>query len=326
MSVTASGHGTAAYAANQVPLLLAGLTPRESFALSGLVHAFPEMREVNLVLELTEALLRPDWPPVLTAGGHMMKPQGVCALPDGTLAVADRDAGRLWIVGPDDKVLAQVGENVLNGPMSAEFRRDGSVVTADLIQSAVTIFSPSSGAVVTTCPCAHVMMPKGCVELPTGDMVISSYGNGKLILWRRNDECVVVSAPGAQRPAALALSPDGTFLIVCDETARTILRYDTDGIETGELCEPTVLMANTPSEGVAFLANGTVLVSDTIRCVVHHLSAAGTHIAMYGGGQGTEPGTFDYPAGLCALPYNRFAVCDRRNGRVQVLQHSDRLQ
>lgn len=206
--------------------------------------------------------------------------------------------------------------------MSVAQRRDGSIVVADMLNSTLSIFAPTTGVLVNQFSHSLILMPKGCVEIHTGEMVASSHMTGQLLLWRRDDSVVALPPlPIANaRPACLAVSPCGKIVYAGDETLRKV--WSIHNVGTDQPIRSEVLMSDIATEGITVLDNGTLLVSDTLARVVHHLTTNGEPIARYGAGAGTAEGEFDYPVGSTALPYSRFAVCDRRNSRLQIMTHS----
>lgn len=323
------------------------LAPRDAEALVHLFAAMPELRDVSLAQELGQALAQPSPPAVImprqatpttdTAAAEadaseplFKRPQAIVALADATLLVADRDRGLIHRLSPTGELIATFGaEAGLVAPMSIAARSDGSVVVADFIASALCIFAPATGELVAKLQAAEVMMPKGCVELAGGDMVVSSYGSRRLVLWRRDDTFSNVELPaGVQEnfaPGALAVSPDRLTVYVQNEQGtgggrlgKDILAVRFDGNAAVVGVRPVV--RDIMSEGLEVLPNGSLLVSCTVGCVICHYSCDvnGEPIGVYGAGKGTEAAEYDYPVGLCAVPCGRVVVCDKRNQRLQV--------
>lgn len=143
-------------------------------------------------------------------------PAGVAALHDGTLVVADQ-GGRLRAVAPCGAVstLAGAGHGIADGPgQAAQFgfpadvavRPDGSVVVADLANSAVRALvgagSPATAADTTVSTVAGpatnagLSHPRAVAALPGGSCLVCDSGNRRL---------VIVSAADADAGGAVAL-------------------------------------------------------------------------------------------------------------------------
>jgi hypothetical protein len=157
---------------------------------------------------------------------------------------------------------------------------------------------------------------------------------------------------GMMTPARVAVDPSGNFYYVSDPRAGAVLKYNlyghliqtiktsgvplavlvsgsnllvtcggyvsvinpADGSETKQIGVGVIVRAT----GVAVDSVGTMYVSDATKQQVHVFNAAGTYVQSFGG-LGSATGYFQYPAAVVyEKDYNRIAVADSMNGRVQL--------
>lgn len=180
------------------------------------------------------------------AADGLASPRGLTALDDGRLLVAEVDAGRLLIVGPDGEVSvhADLLPRLADGPEGAP-----AGVSAALLDGEVTYFIVSEARakgfrevyalrpggmprgltgqdVMATTPPQPLLNPYDLVQLPSGDLLVSDAGanvvwrvtlDGEIHTYADPGPIPYVSSDGRGQaepvPTGMAMGPDGAVYL-----------------------------------------------------------------------------------------------------------------
>lgn len=223
-------------------------------------------------------------------------PEGVAAGPDGTL-YAGGEAGQLYRIDAGGAVeFANTGGFVLGLALDA----DGNIYACDLGRHEVVRVTPAGDVTPYS---SRIGVPNFPVFTDDGHLFVSDSGT-----WMRRDGGLFVIAPGgattrvdvdlADFPNGLALSADGDWLYVVLSTVPGVARLPVDGHTVTGPAEVFVELPDHVPDGLAFAANGdlliacyapdtvyrwdgarlTTLVSDPLRTDI----AAPTNVAFFG--------------------------------------------
>jgi len=186
---------------------------------------------------------------------------------------------------------------------------------------------------------AHMLnYPIDAKRGPNGELLVLENGRGavsKFVDVRAKGEDVApkagmqsrVSTPeGVKYPRSFLVTEEGD-IIVCDTWSHRILRFSADS-ESGA---PSVLAGRPNSMGgqmenlsypssIAFLSDGSLLVSDTNNNRIQHFASGETRATTIAGSMFCKPGTglseLNAPAGICVNGNDDVFVADKGNSRI----------
>jgi DNA-binding beta-propeller fold protein YncE len=219
--------------------------------------------------------------------GPLGAPVSVAVGPGDIAYVSDAVRRRVFVFGPDGKLLRTLGEvggePIFVRPTGVAVGPDGLVYVLDTVGASITVISPL-GTVIRT---------------------FGEFGSGH---------------GQFNRPTHLAFGPDGFLYVVDALNARiqvlqpdgTFVRsWGRRGINTGDFDKP---------KGIAFDPDGHVYIAEALHDVIQVFDRAG-RLLLVVGGSGTGPGQFALPNGLHVDQAGRVYVADAMNSRVQVFQY-----
>lgn len=201
-------------------------------------------------------------------GGGIDHPEGICWDPAGSIVVGTEAGGLLWLDPADGSVQRsfQVGAGLMAG---IAIDGDGRAYACDVPGHRVARVDPRTGDVstFTTGPADRPLVtPNYPVFHVSGRLYVSDSGT-----WGANDGRVVVVEPdGTSRtlsaePAAytngMALSPDGAYLYVVESSLPGISRLPLREDGSAGPRELVVNMPRTVPDGIAFTADGLLLIT-----------------------------------------------------------------
>ncbi len=125
----------------------------------------------------------------------------------------------------------------------------------------------------------------------------------------------VLRLPDGFLPSAVAFEGSARSLVVCDGPSGEVRRFDGSGRDQGSVVPPSAV---TRCGGLAWCANGDVLVADTGAGGVLRVDGRGEVVARIGG-RGGEEGRFNFPTAVAEAPDGSVWVLDTLNFRVQEL-------
>lgn len=203
-----------------------------------------------------------------TIGSGIDHPEGVCWDPAGSIVVGTEAGGLLWLDPTSGEVQRTFGIGTgLVGGIAID--GDGRAYACDVPGHRVQRVDPRSGAVETysTGPADRPFVtPNYPVFAADGRLFVSDSG-----AWGADSGSVVVIEPdGTARtlstePAAftngMALAPDGGHLYVVESSLPGISRLQLRADGTAGPRELVVEMPRTVPDGVAFTADGTLLIT-----------------------------------------------------------------
>ena len=274
---------------------------------------------------------------ILPAPAEVVEPFAVAVAPDGRVAIADRQAGRVLLVGDAGATVAASG---LNSPLSVGFDPRGSLYVGDetsifrvepgglvrVVGNGTRGFSGDGGPAAT----AALGAPTAFSFDRAGRMYIAEY-DGRIRLVGLDGVIETIAGNGTEglagdggpaREAVLAaphdleLAADGS-VVVADSHNGRIRRIDPSGTIT------TVASGFQAPVGVAAAPDGTILVADGDVNRVFRLSADGatrTVVAGDGGTISSGDGGLATRAGLAGPT----AVAVAQNGEIYVSEFEGR--
>jgi len=201
-------------------------------------------------------------------GGGIDHPEGICWDPAGSIVVGTEAGGLLWLDPADGSVQRSfhVGAGLMAG---IAIDGDGRAYACDVPGHRVARVDPRTGDVTTftTGPSDRPLVtPNYPVFDAAGRLYVSDSG-----AWGANDGRVVVVEPDgtgrtlSTEPAAytngMALSPDGAFLYVVESSLPGISRLPLRPDGTAGPRELVVDMPRTVPDGIAFTADGLLLIT-----------------------------------------------------------------
>ena len=203
-----------------------------------------------------------------TIGSDIDHPEGVCWDHRGAIVVGTESGDILWL-DPDSGMVQRsfdIGGGFVGG---IALDRQGRAYACDLGARRVVRIDPSNGAVETysSGPAgAAFVVPNYPVFDGSGRLYVSDSGewgkdDGRVVVIDRWGTASVGSTEARGFTNGLAISPDGVFLYVVESTLPGISRLPLSG--DGELGsrEIVVRMPRTVPDGVAFTADGGLLIS-----------------------------------------------------------------
>lgn len=281
----------------------------------------------------------PVWPPAPDApriawagelrppGGRFVRPMDVACGPSHQIAVADADAGSVWVFDLPRRRSFML-DTTLDGPstpVGVALDGVGGLYIVDARRGTVLRGrSDRRGPLVALTPEGQLTRPTAIVSRPDGSFLLVDAGAHTLA---RLDADGAVSplaatrgAPGAglNFPVDVAVGRAGD-LFVADALNATVSHVDNAGLLTifaggwptgmrGTLVRP---------KGVAFDDTGALHVVDGAMQHVEVYDDAGRLLGRYGV-PGDGDGELGLPAGICLDEDGHIFIADSLNGRVQV--------
>jgi gluconolactonase len=197
-------------------------------------------------------------------------PEGVCWDPFAEVLWAGGEAGQVYRVQ-----LEGGAETVAQAPgfvhgLAVDGR--GRLVLCCRNENALCVLD---GAAITTVRDAFTF-PNYPAFAPEGDLYVSDSGSwgandGRIVRLTRDGELELLSDELSDFPNGCAVTADGRYLWIVESRRPTVNRFD---LQTGELEEVTRLDGTVP-DGVAFTADGGVVISCYRPDRIVHLDEAG---------------------------------------------------
>lgn len=204
-------------------------------------------------------------------------PEGVAVGPDGLL-YAGGEAGQVYRIDPESgscEEVAGTGGFVLGLALDAA----GLIYACDMGTRSVVRIDPDGGSVETYCGTAAggpIACPNWPAFAPDGSLYVSDSGPedpsvvaGRLLrIPPGGGDAEVLDLPALHFPNGLAISPDGQLVMLESFAPRL------SAIENGRV-EPLAELPGTVPDGVAFAADGSMLVSCYYPFHVYRVPAGG---------------------------------------------------
>jgi glucose/arabinose dehydrogenase len=240
-------------------------------------------------------------------------PFGVAVLPNGNIAVADRDNHRIRLVTP------------------------AGVVT--------TLAGSSDGFVNATGSAARFSQPHGIAALPNGNIIVGDGNNQRIRLITPEGVVTTLAGtgvvgsgdgPGAtatfNQPWGLAVLPNGNVVVADRDSQRIRLITMSTGVVStiaggiGGLVEGPGgdALFRAPS-GIATLPNGDILVADSVNHRIRLITmSTGIVSTLAGSTEGSADGVgtnaqFNMPFGVAPLPNGNIIVADTNGNRIRLI-------
>jgi glucose/arabinose dehydrogenase len=248
-------------------------------------------------------------------------PFGVAVLPNGNIAVGDRDNNRIRLVTP------------------------AGVVT--------TLAGNGNGFLDNTGTLALFSQPQGVAALPNGNVVVGDgYGSNQRIRLITPEGVVTTLAgtgvigsgdgPGAtatfRQPWAVAVLPNGNIVVGDMDNSRIrLITMPSEVVSTiaggiGGLVEgPGVDARFRGPAGVAALPNGDILVADSVNSRIRLITmSTGIVSTLAGSTEGFADGAgatakFNYPYGIGVLPNGNIVVAEANGNRIRLITMPSRV-
>lgn len=271
--------------------------------------------------------------------GTFSRPRAVAVLENDELAVIDR-TGRVQIVDIDTGgyvrhwMLPEWSNGTPTG-LSAD-RTDNSLWIADTHYQRILQYSPTGTLLFKfgeggNTPGKMVFPTDVCPD-PDGKHVwVCEYGvRSRVMMFTRRGEFVrewgspEYDYTDLSRPMAIDIDKDGNVvvadagnhrIVVYDRTGTLLRSFGKPGREPGQLDYPYDF-------GVA--PDGTLYVVEYGANRISHFAADGGFLGTWGT-PGFRPGQLFAPWGITVDTHHRVVVADTNNGRLQVLDHPDRV-
>ncbi|CAN5580539.1 hypothetical protein BH10ACT7_BH10ACT7_09570 [soil metagenome] len=202
---------------------------------------------------------------LVAIGGGLDHPEGV-AYSDSLGLFAGGEAGQIYRIDPDSgahEIIAETGGYVLG----MAFGPDGRLYACDMGRSAVLAIDTSTGAVedVTSGRGPTLAVPNHLVFANDGSLFVSDSGSwpgpaGRVVRYAPDGEGRVVDESAGGFTNGLAIDPTGEWLYVVETSVPAISRLRIVGEELHG-AERVVEMARTVPDGIAFAADGTLVIS-----------------------------------------------------------------
>ncbi|WP_022929448.1 NHL repeat-containing protein [Patulibacter americanus] len=200
-----------------------------------------------------------------TADGALSRPRGVAAAPDGTVFATD-SGGRLVRVSPDG-AMATVRTG-LNRPAAVAVTPQGTAIVA----SARIVLDDATGKRISPPDAQYWDAPQGLAVAPDGTLYVAEArpktpGGARIVRGTPQAEggyaweTIAGEGTGLGQvidPANLALSPDGTTLLVADAGNNRVQRFDAPGVGPAPRHRLTVALGGGPTLGTVSSAPGGI--------------------------------------------------------------------
>lgn len=255
--------------------------------------------------------------------GTMEYPIDVACGPDGTLGVADPNAGAVWTIDLGRRRIAakrHVGGAPLETPVGVAFDASGELVAVDSTRAIVARWGDAHPGGEIVAQGAPLQRPVAAAPMPDGGLLVVDTGAhalfrmipGQGLVELRGDD----GGGGLNAPTDVVLGPDGAAWVV-DALAGAVMRVG-DGAVTavaGKLGVGADGLVR--PKGLAFAADGSLHVVDSGMQHVQVYDADGVLEGRYGH-PGAEPEALALPGGICFDGAGRAYIADSLNARIQV--------
>jgi gluconolactonase len=191
-------------------------------------------------------------------------PEGICISPDGTLYVGG-EAGQIYQLEADGTATQMVTTGGFVLGLAAD--GDGRIYACDAKRRAVLRWTPSTGAldVISAGTANRQFAPNWGAFGPDGTYYVSDSGQ-----WKQRDGAIFVVRSGITSlwtdasvdfPNGLAVSPDGRELWVLESTPGELVRFMIQDDGTAGPREPLAELPGLVPDGIAFAADGSVVIA-----------------------------------------------------------------
>lgn len=167
--------------------------------------------------------------------GDFYGPRGIAVGPDGLVYVADGGNGRVLVFRPDGTPVRVIGSRG-SGPgqvldiHGVAVRADGTVAVADPDNARVQLFG-ADGMFLSSVPVPDWATIRGLepyiVWLPSGNLLVPSPTTNRLYEITQagmNVRTITGAVGDLRRPVGLALTPDGSTVLVANDETHTVTR------------------------------------------------------------------------------------------------------
>ena len=200
--------------------------------------------------------------------GGLDHPEGLAWDPTSGSIVAGGEAGQLYRVDPDGgsvTLMAEGGGYVLGIAIDAV----GRVFWCDQVHHAVMRDDPSSGAIEAWsrgAPDVPMRVPNSLVFDASGRLYVSESGawadhDGGMFIIEPDGTTRVGSSECRDFANGVALDPSGEYLYVLETSAPALARFDIVADGSLGARELVTLLPRTVPDGLAFTADGRLLIS-----------------------------------------------------------------
>jgi sugar lactone lactonase YvrE len=200
-----------------------------------------------------------------TGDGALSRPRGVAAAPDGTVFATD-SGGRLVRVAPDGGM--STVRTGLNRPAAVAVTPQGTAIVA----SARIVLDDATGKRIAPPDAQYWDAPQGLAVAPDGTLYVAEArpktpGGARILRGTPQAEGVyaweTIAGEGTALgqvidPANLALSPDGTTLLVADAGNNRVQRFDAPGVGPAPRFRLSVALGGGPTLGTVSSAPGGI--------------------------------------------------------------------
>ena len=196
-------------------------------------------------------------------------PEGVAWDPVGERLVCGTEGGQVLAIDPktgEQQVLADTGGFVLGLALDAQ----GVIYLCDMARKAVLACDPDNGrvsAVSTGAPGRPIITPNFLAFHPDGVLYVSDSGSswdagdGLLLGIRGDDTTFVASEAPSSFPNGIAIDESGELLYVVETADPGVCRLPIKDDGTLGSPENVVRMPGTAPDGLAFAADGSLIIS-----------------------------------------------------------------
>ncbi len=251
-------------------------------------------------------------------------PVDAVVLADGSLLVAERDAGRLLRIAPDGA--REAFGPPLDAPEDVALLEDGGVAVADTGRDRILLLD-AQGALVREIDGAArgFSGPAGIAAAP-GLIYAADPRAGRVVVLDREGAPVRALAAPLVRPVAVELGPAGEAFVV-DSGAHRVEVFDRDGKHLrgfGDFGPHAGLLGHPRDLAVA---QERVLVADSDNHRIQAFDLAGNYVYEWGK-HALRPregeGSLHYPSGIALAPDGSLAVvCEAFGDRLQVFARTE---
>lgn len=260
--------------------------------------------------------------------GQFAEPRGFTFADDGSLWIADFRNYRVQVLSPDFSGARAFGEmgnqnGEFNDPAGIALAPNGDVVVCDTWNNRVQVFTRDG---VHRFTLAGMVAPRDAVVAENGEIFVTDSGNCKVRVYgpdgaplREWGEC----GPNLGQmlePVGIDFDQEGNVCVADNDNAR-IQIFDRQGRPLRTIPVSGWVKKGWREPYLAHVGDGTFVVTVPEMHKVLHLDSDGEVLANFGG-QGGEPGQFQFPTGVDIGPDGKVYVMDTWNHRIQVFDLS----